>query len=580
MSPGRHLVTPLQADHGHFGCAFAFGGKGHIHRHVAAANDQHLFADGHLLAQGHVPKEIDPLEHAVGIFVLNAQPPAAVQSHRQKKRPESFLLQTLQGDIPAEGDTGPDGDSHLFDQGDFIGQHIPGQPVLRDAHGHHAARFGQFFENRHGIALQGQKIGGRQTGRPRTHNGNLLVAGRRGFRDGLRAGAFFPIGQEAVQLSNGQGLIHVIAGAVAFAGVVAHPAADTGKGVLLPEQIQGFAILALIDQGDVPLDGDVGRTGGFARGRSAFVDHIGDGHRLGKGAVDGPAVLQSDVPLAGPGDGTHLGALAAARAYPFGHVARVAMHGDRVIADIPRHIRDLAVGEQFDVFLLGHLHHLGGADAGGAVEGGEGLVKLEHVAADGGRFFHQVHPVARPSDVQGRLHTGDTGTQHHNVRVHRYLTGFQLLVEGHPVHGRGHQGLSLAGGLVRISRDPRHLLAHRRHLKQVGVDARPLAGALEGFFMQARRAGGHHHPVEAELPDIFFDHLLAGVRTHELVVPRHHHPLQVPSIGAHLVHPDPAGDVDAAVAHVTAHFDGHGTSFGEVVPIAVCLLRGICFFFI
>ena len=42
-------------------------------------------------------------------------------------------------------------------------------------------------------------------------------------------------------------------------------------------------------------------------------------------------------------------------------------------------------------------------DAGGAVQGREGLVQLRHFAADGGLRFHDVHREARLGDVQSRL---------------------------------------------------------------------------------------------------------------------------------------------------------------------------------
>ena len=68
---------------------------------------------------------------------------------------------------------------------------------------------------------------------------------------------------------------------------------------------------------------------------------------------------------------------------------------------------------------------LGGADAGGTIQGGEGLVELEHMAANGGIPFHQVGLKARIANVQGRLHTGNTAAHHHDIRVDMDLPGGQ-----------------------------------------------------------------------------------------------------------------------------------------------------------
>lgn len=53
------------------------------------------------------------------------------------------------------------------------------------------------------------------------------------------------------------------------------------------------------------------------------------------------------------------------------------------------------------------VHHLGGEDAGGAVQRGEGLVDLGHFAADGGLLFNNVHLEARVGNVQRGLNARD-----------------------------------------------------------------------------------------------------------------------------------------------------------------------------
>lgn len=82
-----------------------------------------------------------------------------------------------------------------------------------------------------------------------------------------------------MQLTDGQRLIDLGAGTFPFAGMVADPAADAGKGVLVLEELQGLVVSAVIDQGDKSLNADMGRAGCLAGGCSHFVDAetTGDG---------------------------------------------------------------------------------------------------------------------------------------------------------------------------------------------------------------------------------------------------------------------------------------------------------------
>ncbi len=328
----------------------------------------------------------------------------------------------------------------------------------------------------------------------------------------------------------------------------------------LHDQPDRFGVLALAHELHVALNVDPRRAGGNT-GRAVFlVDGERDGDGLGKGPADGLAGPQPRVPVVGDGDGAHLGALAAARAHALLDVARFAADRDTVVADEPAHLLDLAVGVERNVRVLGDLHHLGGPDAGGTIEGREGLVELQHVAADGGLLLDQVDLVAAVGDVERGLHAGDAATHHHHVGVHGHFAGFQGVMAAHPLNGCGRQRFGLARGVVLIHGDPGHLLPHRGHLEQIRVDPAPPAGRLECFLMQPRRAGSHHHPVQVVGLDVVFDHLLAGVRAHELVIARNGHVRELPRKGRHLLHPDAIGDVDPAMADVESDACHHGYS--------------------
>ena len=78
-----------------------------------------------------------------------------------------------------------------------------------------------------------------------------------------------------------------------------------------------------------------------------------------------------------------------------------------------------------------HVHHLGGQDTGGAVQGGEGLVDLGHLAADGGLLFHDVHLEARVGDIQRGLDARDAAADDQRALGHGAFAGGQGRVELH-----------------------------------------------------------------------------------------------------------------------------------------------------
>ena len=91
----------------------------------------------------------------------------------------------------------------------------------------------------------------------------------------------FIIGQKAMQLPDGQRLIHIIAGTNLFAGVMANPATDPRKGVVFFEKFQCFLIFTLVDQGNITLNTDMRRTGGLTGGCPPFFDAKSTGNGLG-----------------------------------------------------------------------------------------------------------------------------------------------------------------------------------------------------------------------------------------------------------------------------------------------------------
>src|SRR5664280_1295876 len=87
------------------------------------------------------------------------------------------------------------------------------------------------------------------------------------------------------------------------------------------------------------------------------------------------------------------------------------------------------------------------------------------------------------------------------------------------------------------------------HMKgPIGIQPRPLAGGTEGFFMHARRAGGHHHMSEVLILDFLFDKILSRIRAHKQIIFGNYDTREGGRICRHLLHSDTIGNVDPAVA--------------------------------
>ena len=83
-----------------------------------------------------------------------------------------------------------------------------------------------------------------------------------------------------MQVLDGQRLVCIPPGTHRLTGVVTYPPAGSGKGMFLFKELQGFMVFFLLHQGNKPLDGYMGRTGGFTGCNGPFGDSIGTGYGL------------------------------------------------------------------------------------------------------------------------------------------------------------------------------------------------------------------------------------------------------------------------------------------------------------
>ncbi len=203
------------------------------------------------------------------------------------------------------------------------------------------------------------------------------------------------VGDEALQGADVERLVELGAVAGVLAPVVADAAADGREGVVELDRAQGRLVVALADVGDVALGPLAGRARVPARAHPGLLDGVGVGHRLGVelvgGALPHEPLVEAPVDL----NGAHLLAVAAGRALGGVDVAGVPAEPDPEVPGLPFEGQDLRAGEDLDVEVPPHVHQLGADGAHRAVVGGEGLVQLGHVAADGGAASRPGRPCSR-----------------------------------------------------------------------------------------------------------------------------------------------------------------------------------------
>ena len=410
MAVGRHLFPGTAVDNGDVRTQ-APGGAGHVHGHVAAADDRQFLAHRIGFAQGLPAEKIHSLDHAFRIFPGDVHLAAHMTAYPQEDRFVALLLQVIQREIPPHGGVGLQFDTQAQDIIDLLIQDIFREAIIRDTHPQHAAGLGQGFEDRGPVAPQGQVIGAGHTGRAAAHDGHFLAP-----RLSLEQGNIFDvdgIGRIAFQAADGHRLVHILAAAFVFTGMGADPAQDAGQRQPVHDQFQGFRRLAGLDQLDIALDLNFRRAGDGAGGPVQLLDGKGGRNGLGIETINGLAFVQPHVEFVGDPHRADLGAVAAAGAFGGVDVAGLLLHGYREVPRFAGNGLHFGQGVDLDVQVPAAFHQLGGNDAHGAVIGGEGLVQLGHDAADGRLLFHQMYVKTRVSQVQGRLHPGDPGADYH-----------------------------------------------------------------------------------------------------------------------------------------------------------------------
>ena len=278
------------------------------------------------------------------------------------------------------------------------------------------------------------------------------------------------------------------------------------------------------------------------------------GNGLRKGNGDGRGSARQFIEGVGRFFGrAFFGAGTATRAQVPVHIGGALADLDRKVAHIARNVFHFGIGVERDVGVLGHVHHLGAENTGRAVYGGEGLVELGHLAANGGIALYQHNGYAAVGAVKRRLNTGNAAANDQHALVDVKALGQQGLVVAQLFHRQTHQFGSLVGVGFHVLADPRNVLADIGHFKHVAVEASAFHRAAEGGLVHARRARGNNHAVELVLVDGCFNGRLArlGAGVHGVVGIDH---VRVGAgNGRHLGAVDSSGDIAAAVADKDAY---------------------------
>ena len=142
------------------------GGAGHVHGHVAAADDQHLFA----LPKSNFWPEAESFRYSTPHSTPWASDPGTGRRMESwAPTPEEDGAETVPGEEVVDGAVAADGGVVVnlhpaaLDVIHFLLQDLPGQAILRDAVAQPAAGFRGGLEDHRLVALEGQMVGAAQT---------------------------------------------------------------------------------------------------------------------------------------------------------------------------------------------------------------------------------------------------------------------------------------------------------------------------------------------------------------------------------------------------------------------------------
>ena len=401
-----------ELDHGHTFRAQALSRHRYVPGRVSRTDDRNPGTDLHIIPQLDVFEEVDRVHHFAVDALLgqsrHTQRPRLGCTRRHEDR-GVLLPQLRERHVPPDTRIQPDFHAGIANELDIAVHDRRRQSEIGDGHPQHPSRVREGLEDGGLVAHLPSMVGAAQPGGSRADNGDPL--GVKHVRNGPRP-VLYLLEDKPLERTDRNRLIHLSAVARVFARMGADHAAGAREGVGLADKCQGLLVLPLGDQRHVPLCvhsiGAVQPTGRDPLLRDR--EHVRDG--LWVQPVDGrPGGEPLVEPVLKPGR-AHLFAVAAAVALLFVDETGTSSDADTEIAGPAVDTDQIGVGEDLDVGVTAGLHQLGGDHAHGAVIGGERLVQLGHIPADGRLLLEEEHLEAGVRTVEGGLHAGYPGTHH------------------------------------------------------------------------------------------------------------------------------------------------------------------------
>ena len=241
----RHILDAAAVDARHLLRTQTDGAAGHVHGHVAAADDHHLLAGKvrhHVVADG--AQHLHGGHHVLAVLAGDAHLLILMGADGDIQA-VVVLLQLLHPDIGTHGGVGMGLNAQRQDGVDLRVQQVPGEPVAGDAVAQHAAQLCPLLVHRDLVAHQRQIVGAAQAAGAAADDGHLFAGGRRAGGLGHVPGVVHGV---PLQTPDVDGVVDHVPAAPGLAGMLADIGAGGGEGVVLADQAHGVGAASLAHQ--------------------------------------------------------------------------------------------------------------------------------------------------------------------------------------------------------------------------------------------------------------------------------------------------------------------------------------------
>ena len=199
-----------------------------------------------LVAEVHGAQEVHAAVDALELLARDTELGRLLRADGNVEALVALRAQLLDGDVLADFDAALELDAHLAQDVDLGVEHVFFQPEARDAEREHAAGHRVAVEHGHGVALVGEVVGTAHAGRAGADDGDLLRVRAADLVEQLRHVARglvqVMVGDEALDLVDGDGLVDRAAGALGLAALVADAAADGRERVFLLDELERVGV--------------------------------------------------------------------------------------------------------------------------------------------------------------------------------------------------------------------------------------------------------------------------------------------------------------------------------------------------